>query len=45
MGLMEAFMLLEQIKDKKVVLINGDVLMHRISPKDRNEYPVINFNC
>lgn len=39
-GLMESFMLLEHI-DKKVVLINGDVLMHRISPKDRNEFPVM----
>jgi len=39
-GLMEAFMLLNHM-DKKVVLINGDVLMHKISPKDRNEYPVM----
>lgn len=40
-GLMEAFFLLEHIGDKKVVLINGDVLLHKISPKDRNEYPVM----
>ncbi len=39
-GLMESFMLLEHMS-KKVVLINGDVLMHRISPRDRNEYPVM----
>lgn len=40
-GLMEAFMLLEHMGEKKVVLINGDVLMHKISPRDRNEYPVM----
>ncbi len=40
-GLMESFMLLEHMTDKKVVLVNGDVLMHKISPKDRNEYPVM----
>lgn len=40
-GLMESFMLLEHLDKKKVVLVNGDVLTHRISPKDRNEYPVM----
>ena len=40
-GLMESFLLLEHMEDKKVILINGDVLMHRISKKDRNEYPVM----
>lgn len=40
-GLMQAFMLLEHMENKKVVLVNGDVLMHRISPKDRNEFPVM----
>ena len=40
-GLMESFMLLEHIKDKKIILVNGDVLMHRISSKDRNEYPIM----
>lgn len=40
-GLMESFMLLEHMKDKKVILVNGDVLMHRISPQDRNEFPVM----
>jgi len=40
LGLAEAFMLLEHM-DKKVILINGDVLTHKISKKDRNEYPVM----
>ena len=40
-GLMQAFMMLEHLGEKKVVLINGDVLLHRISKQDRNEYPVI----
>lgn len=40
-GLMEAFLFLEHIKDKKVVLVNGDVLLHKISKQDRNEYPVM----
>ena len=39
-GLMQAFMLLEH-SDKKVVLINGDVLSHKVSKKDRNDYPLI----
>lgn len=40
-GLMEAFFLLEHMRDKKVVLVNADVLMHKISEQDRNEYPVM----
>ena len=39
-GLMQAFMLLEHT-DKKIVLINGDVLSHKVSKKDRNDYPLI----
>ncbi len=39
-GLMQSFMLLEHI-NKKVVLINGDVLSHKVSKKDRNDYPLI----
>ena len=39
-GLMQAFMLLEHM-DKKVVLINGDVLSHKVSRKDRNDFPLI----
>lgn len=41
LGLMQAFMLLELLGDKKVVLINGDVLSHKISKRDRNDYPLI----
>lgn len=40
LGLMQSFMLLEHI-DKKVVLINGDVLSHKASKRDRNDYPLI----
>jgi 3-oxoacyl-[acyl-carrier-protein] synthase III len=40
-GLMQAFMLLEQESVKKVVLINSDVLSRKASPKDRNIYPLI----
>ncbi len=40
-GLMEAYMLLEHRKDKKVILINGDVLSHKISKMDRNDFPLI----
>jgi len=40
-GLMQAFMLLEQPSIRKVVLINSDVLSRKASPKDRNIYPLI----
>lgn len=40
-GLMQAFLLLEQESVRKVVLINSDVLSRRTSPKDRNIYPLI----
>lgn len=40
-GLTQAFMLLEHLGSQKVVLINGDVLTHKISKHDRNEYPVM----
>lgn len=40
-GLMEAFMLLEQESVRKVVLINADVVSRKASPKDRNIYPLI----
>ena len=43
-GLSQAFMLLEHI-DKKVVLINGDVLSHKVSKRDRNDYPLIGDGC
>lgn len=39
-GLMQACMLLEHM-EKKVVLINGDVLSHRVSRRDRNDFPLI----
>jgi len=41
LGLIQAFMLLEQESIKKVVLINGDVLSRKASPKDRNIYPLV----
>jgi len=40
-GLMQAFLLLEQESIKKVVLVNADVLSRKASPKDRNIYPLI----
>ncbi|RHR51858.1 ketoacyl-ACP synthase III [Clostridium sp. AF18-27] len=40
LGLMQGFLLLEHMADKKVVLINADVLSHKISKQDRNSYPL-----
>ena len=40
-GLIQAFLLLEQPDIRKVVLINGDVLSRKTSPKDRNIYPLV----
>jgi len=40
-GLMQAFMLLEHLGDKKVVLFNTDTLSKKVSRKDRNSYPLI----
>jgi 3-oxoacyl-[acyl-carrier-protein] synthase-3 len=40
-GLIQAFLLLEQESVRKVVLINSDVLSRKASPKDRNIYPLI----
>ncbi len=39
-GLMQAFLLLEQESIRQVVVINADVLSHRVSPKDKNSYPL-----
>jgi 3-oxoacyl-[acyl-carrier-protein] synthase III len=39
-GLIEAFLLLEQESIRKVVVINADVLSHKVSPKDKNSYPL-----
>lgn len=40
-GLMEAFLLLDKIVDKKVVLCNVDVLSKKVSSRDRNDFPLI----
>lgn len=39
-GLLQAFLLLEVLKDKKIVLFNTDVLTHKVSRQDRNDYPL-----
>jgi len=41
LGLQQAFMLLEHMKEKKVILVNGDVLSHKVSKRDRNDFPLI----
>lgn len=40
-GLIQAFLLLEQESIRKVVLVNADVLSHKTSSRDRNSYPLI----
>lgn len=40
-GLMQAFMLLDQPAVRKVVLVNADVMSLKVSLKDRNSYPLI----
>jgi 3-oxoacyl-[acyl-carrier-protein] synthase III len=40
-GLMQAFLWLEQPAIRKVVLINADVISRKTSLKDRNSYPLI----
>ena len=40
LGLMQAFMLLEQASINKVVLLNAEILSRRKSKKDRNSYPI-----
>lgn len=40
-GLMQSFMLLEHLNEKKVVLFNVDTLSKKVSKKDRNSYPLI----
>lgn len=40
-GLMQAFMLLEHLGDKKVILFTVDTLSKKVSVKDRNSYPLI----
>src|SRR5256885_13315140 len=41
LGLVQAFMFLEQESVRKVVLINADVLSRKACPQDRNIYPLI----
>lgn len=40
-GLMQGFMLLDQPAIGKAVLVNVDVLSRKVSPRDRNSYPLI----
>lgn len=40
-GLIEAFMLLEQESVNKVVLVNGEMLSRKVSKRDRNSYPLV----
>lgn len=40
MGLMQAYMLLDQPSIRKVALVNADVLSRKISIRDRNSYPL-----
>ena len=40
-GLFQAFLLLDQPAISQVVLINADVMSRKVSPKDRNSYPLI----
>lgn len=41
LGLIEAFMLLDQPSIRKVVLLNADVLSRKVSKRDRNSNPLI----
>lgn len=41
LGLIQGFMMLDYMGDKKVVLLNSDVLSHKVSKKDRKSYPLI----
>lgn len=41
LGLMQSFMLLDILKDKKIVLFNVDILSHKVSKQDRNDFPLI----
>lgn len=40
-GLMQGFMLLDHLGGKKVLLINSDVLSHKVSSRDRKSFPLI----
>ena len=39
-GLVESFMLLDSMKNKKVLLITGDMLSHKVSRRDRASRPI-----
>lgn len=41
LGLFQAYMLLEHMENKKVILVNSDVLSHKVSKRDRNDFPLI----
>ncbi|MCM1157869.1 MAG: ketoacyl-ACP synthase III [Bacteroidales bacterium] len=41
LGLMQSFMLLNVLGDKKVALFNVDILSHKVSRQDRNDFPLI----
>jgi 3-oxoacyl-[acyl-carrier-protein] synthase-3 len=41
MGLLQAFLLLEQPSIGKVIVINVDIMSRKVSPRDRNSYPLI----
>ena len=41
LGLMQSFMLLEHLGNKKVLLFTVDTLSKKTSPRDRNSYPLI----
>lgn len=40
-GLIQAFMLLDQPAVNKVVVVTADTLSRKVSPRDRNSYPLI----
>jgi 3-oxoacyl-[acyl-carrier-protein] synthase-3 len=40
-GLMQGFLLLDQPSVERVLLVNADVLSRKVSPRDRNSYPLI----
>jgi 3-oxoacyl-[acyl-carrier-protein] synthase III len=40
-GLIQAFLMLEQESVRRVALVNVDVLSSKVSPKDRNSYPIV----
>jgi 3-oxoacyl-[acyl-carrier-protein] synthase III len=40
-GLIQSFMMLEQASINKVALVNADVLSRKVSPKDKNSFPLI----